>query len=178
MAPLMALFCRRCIAFSALASQNEWHHQPASDAFCRFCLLSPCTSGRGERLEIGETETGLDIIAIIQQSSLFATEKQVYLAAMFDYFANPSRFMRIANRFVTACYLAYNGQSIISWSICSPADYQQGDTVRIIYIHVPSAWLAYLAMLGWAMRPFLLFGVHLPILPRGQLPPLARFLPF
>lgn len=26
--------------------------------------------------------------------------------------------------------------------IASPADYQQGDTVRIMYVHVPSAWMA------------------------------------
>ena len=30
----------------------------------------------------------------------------------------------------------------------APADYQQGDTVRIIYIHVPSAWLALLGYVG------------------------------
>ena len=24
----------------------------------------------------------------------------------------------------------------------SPADYQQGETVRIMYVHVPSAWMA------------------------------------
>ncbi|MBL0318208.1 MAG: heme ABC transporter permease [Alphaproteobacteria bacterium] len=29
------------------------------------------------------------------------------------------------------------------WSLlASPADYQQGDTVRIMYIHVPAAWMA------------------------------------
>ncbi len=32
--------------------------------------------------------------------------------------------------------------------IGSPADYQQGDTVRIIYIHVPAAWLALLGYIG------------------------------
>ncbi|MEK9693215.1 MAG: cytochrome c biogenesis protein CcsA, partial [Rhodospirillaceae bacterium] len=26
--------------------------------------------------------------------------------------------------------------------LSSPADYQQGDTVRIMYVHVPCAWMA------------------------------------
>ena len=30
----------------------------------------------------------------------------------------------------------------------APADYQQGETVRIMYVHVPSAWLA---MFGWTL---------------------------
>ena len=30
----------------------------------------------------------------------------------------------------------------------SPADYQQGETVRIIYIHVPAAWLALFGYVG------------------------------
>jgi heme exporter protein C len=60
-------------------------------------------------------------------------------------FANPGRFLRLANRiqpwlkaltllgFALGFYLALIG---------SPPDYQQGDTVRIMYIHVPAAWMA------------------------------------
>lgn len=60
-------------------------------------------------------------------------------------FANPNRFLRL-------------GRAILPWSACltvlclasglylglfvSPADYQQGETVRIMYVHVPSAWMA------------------------------------
>jgi heme exporter protein C len=60
-------------------------------------------------------------------------------------FANPNRFLRLAN-------------AILPWSagltvlllvaglyfalLRSPPDYQQGETVRIMYIHVPSAWMA------------------------------------
>ena len=65
-------------------------------------------------------------------------------------FANPGRFLRLANRiqpwlkaltalgFLLGLYLALIG---------SPPDYQQGETVRIMYIHVPSAWMALLAYL-------------------------------
>jgi len=67
-------------------------------------------------------------------------------------FANPGRFLRIADRvlpwlgaatllgFVLGLYFALIG---------SPPDYQQGETVRIMYIHVPAAWLgmfAYIVM--------------------------------
>jgi heme exporter protein C len=60
-------------------------------------------------------------------------------------FANPARFLRIIN-------------AVLPWSagasalllplglyfalVGSPPDYQQGETVRIMYVHVPSAWMA------------------------------------
>jgi heme exporter protein C len=70
---------------------------------------------------------------------------------MFDYFAKPSRFMRLSDRLfmpvsmMTVICLAY-GLYIGLFS--SPADYQQGETVRIIYIHVPAAWLALFGYVG------------------------------
>ncbi len=36
----------------------------------------------------------------------------------------------------------------IAGTVLSPDDYQQGATVKIMYIHVPSAWLA---MAGWTV---------------------------
>jgi heme exporter protein C len=60
--------------------------------------------------------------------------------------ANPTRFMALADRLVpwmgglSALILAVG-----LWaSFNAPADYQQGLTVRIMYIHVPFAWLAML----------------------------------
>ena len=59
-------------------------------------------------------------------------------------FANPTQFMKIAN----AIYPWMAGLSVLLFVIglpialvISPPDYQQGETVRIFYIHVPSAWL-------------------------------------
>lgn len=64
---------------------------------------------------------------------------------MMHRFANPTRFMRVANAILPWCaglcalllavglYLAL---------FVSPADYQQGETVRIMYIHVPAAYMA------------------------------------
>jgi heme exporter protein C len=60
-------------------------------------------------------------------------------------FANPGRFLRIAGRvqpWLTwpALVLSLIG---LGWGLFfAPADWQQGDTVRIMYIHVPTAILA------------------------------------
>jgi heme exporter protein C len=65
-------------------------------------------------------------------------------------YANPARFLRIA-RPATA-WLLWVGVALtvagafIGLSL-TPPDYLQGETVRILYIHVPSAWLG---MAGWA----------------------------
>ena len=71
---------------------------------------------------------------------------------MFDYFANPTRFVTIADALFWPLVVVASGLLIAGLYyglIASPADYQQGDTVRIMYVHVPAAWLAtlgYLAM--------------------------------
>ena len=65
-------------------------------------------------------------------------------------YANPARFLKIAQPATswllgvgTMLLLAgvYGGLAV------TPPDYLQGDTVRILYIHVPAAWLG---MAGWA----------------------------
>ena len=59
--------------------------------------------------------------------------------------ANPTRFMELSGRLVpwlaaAAAALAAAGL-YLSWFV-APADYQQGETVRIMFLHVPAAWLA------------------------------------
>jgi len=60
-------------------------------------------------------------------------------------FANPNRFLRLANAILpwsaglTVLLLA---AGLYFALLRSPPDYQQGETVRIMYIHVPSAWMA------------------------------------
>ena len=65
-------------------------------------------------------------------------------------FANPARFLKIA-RPVTA-WLGWAGGALIAaalaWGLfLAPAERLQGESVRILYVHVPAAWLA---MGGWA----------------------------
>ena len=71
--------------------------------------------------------------------------------------ANPTRFLNFAHRalpwlievtgavFVIGLYLAYR----------APDDYQQGATVKIMFLHVPSAWLG---MMGWSLMSVAALG--------------------
>lgn len=58
--------------------------------------------------------------------------------------ANPSTFMRLSGKILpwlsalTAVVLAAG----LVMAFMAPPDYQQGETVRIMFIHVPSAWLS------------------------------------
>ncbi len=64
---------------------------------------------------------------------------------MLHRFANPARFSRLA----TAVLPWFATGTIILFAVglyfalfASPADYLQGETVRIMYVHVPAAWTA------------------------------------
>ena len=64
--------------------------------------------------------------------------------------ANPTRFLRIARPVTTwllliGLVLAVGGMA--AGLILTPPDYLQGETVRILYIHVPAAWLAWVPIL-------------------------------
>ena len=65
-------------------------------------------------------------------------------------FANPARFLRIA-RWLTP-FLLIGGLTLTAASLVwglffAPAEGLQGESVRILYIHVPTAWLG---MAGWS----------------------------
>ncbi len=72
------------------------------------------------------------------------------------YFAAPQRFYRLAGQLLPWCFmlaslLAVWGLYIGLW--LAPTDAQQGEAYRIIFVHVPVAWMSmvvYLAMAGWA----------------------------
>jgi len=72
-------------------------------------------------------------------------------ASMFG-LANPQRFMSATRRLPAALgVLAAVLFAAGAWlSFTAPEDYQQGDTVRIMFVHVPAAWmsLAVYAALG------------------------------
>jgi heme exporter protein C len=66
-------------------------------------------------------------------------------------FANPARFLKIA-RPLTA-WLGWLGILLIAIGLAAglflaPPDYLQRETVRIMYVHVPAAWLG---MAGWGV---------------------------
>ena len=67
------------------------------------------------------------------------------MSSFFDRLANPTRFMRLASAvmpWTAAAALLLLGSGLYFALFDSPADYQQGESVRIMYVHVPSAWLA------------------------------------
>src|ERR1700752_3070497 len=71
--------------------------------------------------------------------------------------ANPSRFLSLANRVLpwligaTALAFAFG----LNRAMGAPDDYQQGATVKIMFLHVPSAWLG---MLGWGLMSIAALG--------------------
>ena len=60
-------------------------------------------------------------------------------------FANPGRFQRLARAVypwtATLTALCLAGGLYLAL-FASPADYQMGESVRLMYVHVPSAWMA------------------------------------
>src|SRR6187431_3402395 len=71
--------------------------------------------------------------------------------------ANPTRFLRIVDRVlpwliaVTAILFAVG----LYRALNAPDDYQQGATVKIMFLHVPAAWLG---MFGWALMSVAALG--------------------
>ncbi|MGH1419531.1 MAG: heme ABC transporter permease [Hyphomicrobiaceae bacterium] len=73
--------------------------------------------------------------------------------------ANPTRFMALSGKVLpvlTVAAMAVIGYGLYLVFFDSPPDYQQGETVRIMYIHVPSAWLA---LAGYAFVAISSFGL-------------------
>jgi heme exporter protein C len=65
-------------------------------------------------------------------------------------FANPARFLRLARALTN--WLLFLGTAITALSLTyglfgAPAERLQGESVRILFVHVPTAWLA---MGGWS----------------------------
>jgi len=59
--------------------------------------------------------------------------------------ASPGRFLRLADAvqpWTTGAAVLLIGLGLGLGLFYSPPDYQQGETVRIMYVHVPSAWMA------------------------------------
>jgi heme exporter protein C len=65
--------------------------------------------------------------------------------------ANPTRFLELADRLIPwlagLTFLLLGVGLYLSFFV-APPDYQQGETVKIMFVHVPSAWLA---MFGYTL---------------------------
>ena len=96
---------------------------------------------------------------------------------MFGFFINPSKFNKFADiifkpLIFTSSIILIAGLILV---YLSPLDYQQGLTVKIMYIHVPSAWLALLtysimtiySIIGIAFKMPFSFIVNKAVAPIG-----------
>ena len=96
---------------------------------------------------------------------------------MFGFLINPSKFNKFANiifkpLIFTSSIILIAGLILV---YLSPLDYQQGLTVKIMYIHVPSAWLALLtyaimtiySIIGIAFKTPFSFIVNKAVAPIG-----------
>jgi heme exporter protein C len=73
--------------------------------------------------------------------------------------ANPTRFMELSRAilpWLAAAAALFIGYAMYLVFFVAPPDYQQGETVKIMYIHVPSAWLA---MMGYSLVALSSFGL-------------------
>ena len=70
---------------------------------------------------------------------------------IFNFLANPSRFRLFSHKYYSyTLFIMFTFISLGLWYglVNSPPDYQQGETVRIMYVHVPSAWMAMMIYLS------------------------------
>ncbi|HCD63572.1 MAG TPA: heme transporter HemC [Alphaproteobacteria bacterium] len=73
------------------------------------------------------------------------------MSGIFDNLANPTRFRTLSAVLRPICFwsaLVCFSYGLYLSLVGSPADYQQGEAVRIMYVHVPSAWLGLSSYLG------------------------------
>ncbi len=62
-----------------------------------------------------------------------------------QYLANPTRFLKLANAvlpYTWAITIGLFAVGLYGALVTAPQDYQQGETVRIMFVHVPAAWMA------------------------------------
>ena len=71
-------------------------------------------------------------------------------------FAAPQAFFSLAGKMIPwfwAAAIVLGVAGMVVGMLVAPADHQQGEAYRIIFVHVPAAWmsmLVYLVMAGWA----------------------------
>jgi len=79
---------------------------------------------------------------------------------MLSFFANPKRFDVLARRAIPvlgALSAFLLGTGVYLSFFASPPDYQQGETIRIMYVHVPAAYMAMALYAALAISSFVYF---------------------
>ncbi len=95
-------------------------------------------------------------------------------------FSAPSRFYKLAGWLVPLCFAVAALFGVVGLYIgfmVAPTDATQGEAYRIIFIHVPAAWMsmvlylvmAFWAVIGWAFNARLGFMVARSVAPTGAM---------
>lgn len=98
-------------------------------------------------------------------------------------YASPASFYPLAGRLAPLFYVVAAVLAIIGLYIgffMAPTDFQQGESYRIIFIHVPVAWMSmliYLAMAFWCAVG-LVFNTRLSFMMAGALAPTGALMTF
>ena len=94
------------------------------------------------------------------------------------FFINPNKFNQLTEKIIVPLFYLSFAILLIGLFFAlylSPNDYQQGSTVRIMYVHVPSAWLGMLtffimtvySVIGLAFKTPFSFIVNAAVAPIG-----------
>jgi|TARA_R110000782_G_scaffold68542_2_gene138014 heme exporter protein C len=83
--------------------------------------------------------------SIRRAQALAAAANSAYETVLMHRFANPARFLKLARPLtVAALVLGFALTAAGLWwgAFHAPPDYLQGESVRIMYLHVPTAWIS------------------------------------
>ncbi|SBO14931.1 Heme exporter protein C [Anaplasma phagocytophilum] len=89
-----------------------------------------------------------------------------------------ARFLRSSLRYVVCFFVLVLSAGLYCSIFASPADYRQGEVVRIMYLHVPSAWISlgsYTAIALLSLGTLLKKGDIFPMIARAIAPVGACF---
>ena len=99
------------------------------------------------------------------------------------HFAAPQRFYPLSGRIASACFvisIVLGAAGLVIGLLIAPTDHQQGEAYRIIFVHVPAAWMSmliYLAMAFWAAIG-LMFNARLASMIAVALAPTGAWMTF
>jgi len=115
--------------------------------------------------ELCDDDHGLQLLRVEQENKVRPGERYTQTLTM-QRFANPNKFMAFSATLmpwlVGATVLLFLAGLYVSFFV-APPDYQQGETVRIMFVHVPSAWLAMMCYGVIALSSFVLLVWRHPL---------------
>ncbi len=84
----------------------------------------------------------------------------------FHRLASPASFYQLAGRILPWCLFAtliLMAVGLVGGLVYAPTDYQQGDAFRIIYVHVPSAWMSMFVYMVMAVNSAIFLVWHIKL---------------